>query len=69
MSASKPLMRFIPQQTKKSTHMGGAAGHRPSDDDLPLFRTYHAATVSGRTSMAAQPGTATDSNESTPLPS
>ena len=56
----------------KSPHMDGFAGHRSTNDALQHFTrpvTTHAATVSGRTSMAEQPGTATDSKESTPLPS
>ncbi len=58
---------------KKSAHMDGAAGHHSTKDALPLSPrsgpAHAAAIVSGRTSMAEQPGTATDSNESTPLPS
>ena len=41
--------------------MDSSTGHRPFDDALPLPRPVpvHAASVSGRTSMAEQPGTTT----------
>ncbi len=66
-------------RTNKKTHTW-AAGRRPCDDALSLSssprpdvpRTLdddQAACVSGRTSRAEQPGTATGSNDSTPLPS
>lgn len=62
-----------PNKRKKCSYIGGEAAHRSSDDALPHLpgtgSDHAAASVSGLTSMAEQPGVTTDSNDSRPRPS
>ena len=66
-----PIRRVALEQTAKLAYMDGTAENRSTNDALRLVYVWaRAATaVSGRTGMAEQPGTATVSKESTPLPS